>query len=265
MNINNSNLSDVILGACEVFIQATSMGFLGKNDFKFTADPSLRKTQFGITGEATGKVHTGGTKPMLTVTLKHEHKEIIARLFPWLTATGIDPSDGAKGTFSISSKAGIVIPPVFITGYIHHERDGVWYGSDSDNPLSFQLPRAFSDETLEWLFNTDDSSGHDVTLEGMPDYDTPNYDSAKVGEGISVPDPIVTFITVTNGGSGFTTAPTVAITGGAGTGATAEAIITGDEVTAIKVTNGGSGYTTAPTVAITGGAGTGATATAYIG
>lgn len=75
----------------------------------------------------------------------------------------------------------------------------------------------------------------------------------------------VTAIAIDTGGSGYTTAPAVAITGNNGTGATATAILTGDAVTGITITNGGSGYTSAPTVTLTGGGGTGATATATIG
>ncbi|OZI64618.1 phage tail tube protein [Bordetella genomosp. 4] len=75
---------------------------------------------------------------------------------------------------------------------------------------------------------------------------------------------IVSGITVTNGGSGYTTAPTVTLSGGGGTGATATATVSGGVVTAITVTNPGSGYTSAPTVAIDGD-GTGAAATATLG
>lgn len=75
----------------------------------------------------------------------------------------------------------------------------------------------------------------------------------------------VTAITIGNGGSGYTSAPTITLTGGGGTGATAEATVSGGVVTKITVTNPGSGYTTAPTVALAGGGGTGATATASVG
>lgn len=71
-------------------------------------------------------------------------------------------------------------------------------------------------------------------------------------------------ITVTNGGSGYTSAPTVTISGGDGVGATATATISGGKVTAITVTNGGTKFKTVPTISITGGAGTGATATATL-
>ena len=66
---------------------------------------------------------------------------------------------------------------------------------------------------------------------------------------------------LTNGGSGYTTAPTVAFTGG-GSGAIALALIGG--VTSITVTSGGAGYTSVPQVFISGGEGSGATAEASL-
>lgn len=80
----------------------------------------------------------------------------------------------------------------------------------------------------------------------------------------------VTTITVTNGGSGYTSAPAVSFTGGGGgSGATATAVLgTGlaaDEVVGVVITNPGAGYTEAPVVVFTGGAGTGAAATATAG
>lgn len=77
-------------------------------------------------------------------------------------------------------------------------------------------------------------------------------------------------ITVTNGGSGYTTAPTVTFSGSGG--ATATATISGGRVTAITLDrdpmavtffNEGK-YTTVPTITISGGGGSGATATATI-
>ncbi len=80
---------------------------------------------------------------------------------------------------------------------------------------------------------------------------------------------VVQSITITNRGSGYSSAPIIAITGGAPVpGGDARAICTvGDgRVTAITVTNGGSGYTSAPSVSFTGGgSGTGASAAAVVG
>lgn len=68
----------------------------------------------------------------------------------------------------------------------------------------------------------------------------------------------ITGITVTNGGSGYTTPPTVNFyAGGAvisgGSKAIATATISNGQVTGITINNGGSGYTTVPTVVISGG------------
>jgi fibronectin-binding autotransporter adhesin len=72
----------------------------------------------------------------------------------------------------------------------------------------------------------------------------------------------VTGITVNAGGTGYTVAPTVAITGGGGSGATATATVAGGVVTGFTVTNPGSGYTSQPTVTLTPvSGGSGATVT----
>ncbi|BBT38845.1 phage tail tube protein [Pseudomonas putida] len=70
-------------------------------------------------------------------------------------------------------------------------------------------------------------------------------------------------IQVTSGGTGYTSPPTVSITGGGGSGAAATAVLDGDEVVAINITSPGTGYTSVPTVTLSGD-GTGATATATI-
>jgi FtsP/CotA-like multicopper oxidase with cupredoxin domain len=74
----------------------------------------------------------------------------------------------------------------------------------------------------------------------------------------------VTGLTLTAPGTGYTSNPTVAISDstGTGTGAAGTATVTTDTVSSITIVNGGGGYTTA-SVAITG-TGTGATATATI-
>ena len=59
-------------------------------------------------------------------------------------------------------------------------------------------------------------------------------------------------VQVTAGGTGYTVAPTVVLTGGgATTPATAKAFVSGGAVIAVDVTTAGAGYTTAPTVSFT--------------
>lgn len=74
-------------------------------------------------------------------------------------------------------------------------------------------------------------------------------------------------ITVTAGGSGYTTGATAAITGGSGSGATASVQTVNNVVTTVTVTNPGSGFKAGDTITVTispVGAGSGATATGTI-
>ena len=71
-------------------------------------------------------------------------------------------------------------------------------------------------------------------------------------------------ITVSTGGTGYTSAPDVVISGGGGSGATAIAQLAGTAVQAIVVGGPGSGYTSTPTVVISGGGGSSAAATASV-
>tara|TARA_B100001093_G_scaffold277143_1_gene264872 strand:+ start:8909 stop:9991 length:1083 start_codon:yes stop_codon:yes gene_type:complete len=75
-------------------------------------------------------------------------------------------------------------------------------------------------------------------------------------------------ISITNGGSGYTTTPTITISGGDGTGATVQAVtLSSGVITSILLSNKGSGYTAAPTITISDpdtAGGTTATATATL-
>src|SRR6516165_5458841 len=68
-----------------------------------------------------------------------------------------------------------------------------------------------------------------------------------------VPSGGIGSVTLTSQGTNYSTTPTVAISGGGGSGATAVATLSGKKVSAITITNPGSGYTSAPTISISGG------------
>jgi len=81
----------------------------------------------------------------------------------------------------------------------------------------------------------------------------------------AIPNFTIASISVTNGGSGYSSAPTVTITntsGSSGSGCAATAVLDGNIVKSVTVTNAGSGYSAGATVAFSGGGGTGAAATA---
>jgi hypothetical protein len=71
-------------------------------------------------------------------------------------------------------------------------------------------------------------------------------------------------VTVNTGGTGYTAAPSVSFSGGGGSGAAAFAKTVGSSVTEVVITSAGSQYVSAPTVSFTGGSGSGAAATAIV-
>jgi len=77
------------------------------------------------------------------------------------------------------------------------------------------------------------------------------------------PGALVT-VSVVAAGTGYTTTPSVTITGTATVTASATAILSGGGVSSISITNSGNGYAVPPAIGFSGGGGTGTTASAYI-
>lgn len=90
----------------------------------------------------------------------------------------------------------------------------------------------------------------DADADGNPTgYDSIELRGGSGGTGTAtLSGDAVTSIAVGAGGTGYTSAPAVTLTGGGGTGATATATVSGGAITGFTVTNGGTGYTSAPTV-----------------
>ena len=86
----------------------------------------------------------------------------------------------------------------------------------------------------------------------LPDLQLGQYTQATSQAIIGTP-------TITNSGTGYTSAPAVTIIDSTGIGATATATITNGVVSAITITSGGTGYI-APVITFSGGGGTGASA-----
>lgn len=147
---------------------------------------------------------------------------------------------------------------------------------------SVAIPTSFTLQLLSWqqknlqlalygTYNGPNPSGT-VTGESVAAYNTGQFYAQNIGiSNVSV-TPVagqVGSIAVTQG-TGYTSAPTVAIDAppSGGTQATAVATMVSATDITIQITNPGSGYTTAPTVTLTGGGGGGssteATATATL-
>ena len=92
------------------------------------------------------------------------------------------------------------------------------------------------------------------------------YEGTPAEANVSINGRVIS-INVTNGGSGYTSEPIIAIIGGGASStnsASATCNITNGAVTNITVTSSGSGYTSVPTISITGGGGSGATGQAVV-
>lgn len=87
---------------------------------------------------------------------------------------------------------------------------------------------------------------------------TTQHPAISIGQG----DGKVQSVLITHRGSGYSSAPTVAFSGGGGSGAAATAVVNSatGQIDSINVTNAGSNYTSQPTVTFSGGGGSGAKA-----
>ena len=128
-------------------------------------------------------------------------------------------------------------------------REDLYWVELESNRENLKNPSAF----VETLYTLPERGSDNVGLGGVAG-DTLEYVADRVSS-----------ISVTAGGSGYTTAPTVLFSGG-GAWKPAEAIakISGGAVVDITVTEPGRGYTSAPTITLSGGGGSGATATASV-
>lgn len=159
-------------------------------------------------------------------------------------------------------------------------------------PLDYGTPHPNDAAALLVWSGPTQSNGQDVTQRRI--YATTrtaqeayNYAIKYAAEAVSAPTHIRTYIlpragyvagtkgqaltsligiTLTAGGTGYpNNGPiTVNITGGSGSGATAQATVQNGAIVAVTLTNGGSGYVSSPSVAFVAASGSGATATAVM-
>jgi hypothetical protein len=158
----------------------------------------------------------------------------------------------------------------FVLSKLQDAVDAVDSNSILGSECILRLKKIFTPEiavtkTYEINFNTELHRGTVTNRLASTEFDVYDAQSERRTVRIEeVPDSFtgVDEILVTNGGSGYTTTPTVTITGD-GTGATAEAIVVNQKVQSIVITNRGLNYSRA-IITISGGSGFGAAAIAIL-
>lgn len=126
--------------------------------------------------------------------------------------------------------------------------------------LDVVVPLSFSDPTNPFIHTY--HPDHDNRDARFVPYGSPGQESSTITRtlrfafrGASGETPrSLAGLSVTAGGSGYTTAPTVTFSGGGGTGASATATVALGAVASLTLTSAGAGYTSAPTVTFSSGA-----------
>jgi hypothetical protein len=123
-----------------------------------------------------------------------------------------------------------------VGGVYQLQESVAWYWSNQ--PVSFTATNALYTQMVPGVVSSGD---YRLALNPVP------------AQAFATPEVVNGFVvgtTVTSGGSGYVTAPAVAIVGGGGTNATAVSQISGGVVTNIAITDAGIGYTNTPRVEI---------------
>jgi hypothetical protein len=114
---------------------------------------------------------------------------------------------------------------------------------DSENTLvaTFGKP---SNDTADVFFTAASFLQYGNNLNVVRVISTAARNAAVIGDGIGS-------VAITNAGNGYVNVPTLAFSGGAGSGAAATAQVSAGKIVGVTITNPGSGYTSAPTVTVT--------------
>jgi len=224
-----------------------------------TSNVTLSATHTGGTGLATLVLNVTAAAPVITSALAASGQESAPFSYQ-ITASGSPTSYSATGlpaglTLNTTTGAITGTPGVGTAGTASVTVSATGGGSTGTATLLLTIINRFEALRIAWM-NT-------LTADVTGSRSTTSINSRASGHQTTMLYTL-SAIKVTNGGSGYTSAPTVTITGATGSGATATATISAGRVSAITVTAGGSGYTTTPTVTLSGGGGTGVTTTPQI-
>jgi len=240
-------------------VNTTTGAITGTPTASGNSNITLSATNTGGTDSKTLVLTVVAVAPTITSTLTASGQELTAFSYQ-ITASGLPTSynaTGLPGGLSVNTTTGL------ITGSPNAGTRGIWNatisatntGGPGSATLVLTVINKFDVLRIKWL-NT-------LIADVTGSKSTSSINTRASGYQTTMLY-TVSAIKVTNGGSGYTTAPTVTISGGGGSGATATATISAGKVSAITVTNGGSGYITTPTVTLSGGGGSGVTTTPQV-
>ena len=256
------------------FLTASSFLSYGSNLLVSREVGSLARN---AVAEASGALYTGSGTGVATVTAGGSGYTSA----PTVTIsdpTGVTPANGGRAATATATITADAVTSITITD------PGFGYAIDGADPAVTFTGGGGSGATA--TVSIDDSNPIGKLCRNEDEYES-NYSGGTNGVGpfmakcagslgnslkVSVSDlgnfaaTSVASFSVTDGGSGYTTAPTVSVQASPEASGTAVAFATIDSgaVASITVLFTGFGYTTAPTVTISGGGGSGATATAVL-
>ncbi|MGZ5445267.1 MAG: hypothetical protein ACXW5J_26680 [Thermoanaerobaculia bacterium] len=166
-----------------------------------------------------------------------------------------------EGNYQIFKQPGIRQVPAVPSG-IYIPREASWNATRARNKIDNRRVRSSGFKSRFAHGNLTSKAGGTIIY----NYDLLGFWLAALCDGLtSGAFSGVLRVEVTNPGSGYTSAPNVAIAGTTGAGATAVPVVVGGQIEAIIVTSPGANYTGPMTVTITGGGGgAGGAATAII-
>jgi probable HAF family extracellular repeat protein len=148
----------------------------------------------------------------------------------------IAPPSIPNPVLSIAPMSFLSFSNLTVGGLYQLQQSMAWYWSNQ--PVSFTATNSSYTQIVAGLAGSGD---YRLALNPVP---AQAFATAVVDYGF------VVHATVTSGGSGYVTSPTITIVGGGGTNATAVSHISGGVVTGITIADAGIGYTNTPTVRI---------------
>jgi hypothetical protein len=188
-----------------------------------------------------------------------------------LLATGLSYNSPPAVTAFGGTGSGMTFTPTVDNGGVIQVKitnPGTGYGPGDVVQLQFSGGGSDSSPVLEAQLSAGGVGGVSVTALGH------SYSAATIvfsgggGTGaagnVVLTSGAVTGVVITNPGTGYTSAPSAVIVSGSGSGATVQPVLAPSGVASVTVLSGGTGFTSVPLITFVGGGGSGATGIAQL-